>query len=199
MSHNVILASLLLCSCFLTCLCWGRSAFVGLAESRYMFRQVPQAKSVTCRSFNFVALCSQHRFARRQSSSTIMRLGDASGNRLDFVGSVARTTLLSSGLIAAEVVGQPQATGAFCGKPYPRWAYFVNFDEGVIPFSFEGFSGDLFLRTVGNEKDQDKVRIFQPSGAHLSTTSSCGGVNDGGCRRFQAPCKRVFPLQLYAV
>lgn len=66
----------------------------------------------------------------------------------------------AAGLSTAAVVGggRPEEAAAFCGEPYPYWAYFMDFDELLIPFQFEGYSGKLFARTVGNGKEQKKVR-----------------------------------------
>lgn len=84
---------------------------------------------------------------------------DTSFGRADFLKTVTRSVFSMSGVVAvAGLTGQPPAASAFCGNPYPRWAYFTDFDETFVPFNFEGYSGELFVRTVGNIKDQTKVR-----------------------------------------
>lgn len=72
------------------------------------------------------------------------------------MGRVAAGTLAAVGCAAAGA--RPEEAGAFCGEPYPYWAYFMDFDEVFVPFAFEGYSGKLFARTVGNGKEQKKVR-----------------------------------------
>lgn len=83
--------------------------------------------------------------------------GDGASNRGEFLSRVAAGTL-AAGTCTAAAAGRPEEARAFCGEPYPYWAYFTDFDEVFIPFKFEGYSGKLFARTVGNEKEQTKVR-----------------------------------------
>lgn len=92
----------------------------------------------------------------RHSGNTQLRAieGDGASNRGEFLNRVAAGTF-AAGCTAA--VGRPEEAGAFCGEPYPYWAYFMDFDEVFVPFKFEGYSGKLFARTVGNGKEQKKV------------------------------------------
>ncbi|CAM9360911.1 unnamed protein product, partial [Discosporangium mesarthrocarpum] len=60
-----------------------------------------------------------------------------------------------SSLVAASLVidaGNPSVADAFCGNPYPSWAYYVGFNEVMVPFKFEGYSGEVAARTVGDNK-----------------------------------------------
>lgn len=96
----------------------------------------------------------------RQSGDTQLRAaegGGAASSRGEFLSRVAAGTFAAAGCAAA-AVGTPEEAGAFCGEPYPYWAYFMDFDEVFVPFKFEGYSGKLFARTVGNGKEQKKVR-----------------------------------------
>lgn len=94
----------------------------------------------------------------RRSGSTQLRAAEGNGasNRGEFLNQVAAETLAAAGC-AAVAVGRPEEAGAFCGEPYPYWAYFMDFDETFVPFKFEEYSGKLFARTVGNGKEQKKV------------------------------------------
>lgn len=72
--------------------------------------------------------------------------------------------LLTSGLglgsMLSVSLGGPKRATAFCGEPYPYWAYYVDFDEVSVPFEFQGYSGQVFARTVGNVKEQKKASVF---------------------------------------
>lgn len=99
-----------------------------------------------------------HRPVRYQYFAPCMNHKSTSSSRQEFLEAASSKVLSTSFAIAmTESIGQAPAADAFCGKPYPRWAYFVDFDEVLVPFTFEGYSGKLFVRTVGNEKDQTKV------------------------------------------
>lgn len=109
-----------------------------------------QSKQRRCNGFAFSA--------HRQPWLLNMDLGDYSNgySRKEFVKrAVTGTAAAAFALVGA---GQPKAAEAFCGEMYPRWAYYVDFDEVFVPFSFEGYSGKLFARTVGNKKEQQKVK-----------------------------------------
>lgn len=120
------------------------------------------------------------------SSSTRMPANDAVAgataaegcDRLEFLKTAARRAAMigasgiaaSAGLaVAGDGSGRPQAAGAFCGEPYPYWAYFTDFDEVFVPFDYEGYKGKLWIRTVGNEKDQKKVRAMNKFVSFLFT------------------------------
>lgn len=108
------------------------------------------------------------RSCRQDQHSRNTELRAARGGACDrgeFLKRVAAGTF-SAGLATTVVVTGPDEAGAFCGEPYPYWAYFMDFDEVFIPFKFEGYSGKLFARTVGNGKDQKKVQSY-------STQFSC--------------------------
>lgn len=81
---------------------------------------------------------------------------DSSGRR-EFLKQIAAGAVLA-GCSSQVLAGGPEEAGAFCGEPYPYWAYYIDFDEVFVPFKFEGYSGTIFLRTVGNAKDQKKAR-----------------------------------------
>lgn len=99
-----------------------------------------------------------HRPVRHQYFAPCMNHEGTSSSRQDFLEATSIKVLSTSFAIAmTESFRQAPVADAFCGKPYPRWAYFVNFDEVLVPFTFGGYSGELFVRTVGNEKDQTKV------------------------------------------
>ncbi len=83
--------------------------------------------------------------------------GGGASNRGGFLKRVAAGTF--AGCAAGVAVG-PEEAEAFCGEPYPYWAYFMDFDEVFVPFNYEGYSGKLFARTVGNSKEQKKVRSY---------------------------------------
>ncbi|CAB1105460.1 unnamed protein product [Ectocarpus sp. CCAP 1310/34] len=93
----------------------------------------------------------------QHSRNTELRAaGGGASDRREFLQRVAARTF-AAGLATTAVVTGPGEAGAFCGEPYPYWAYFMDFDEVFVPFKFEGYSGKLFARTVGNGKDQKKV------------------------------------------
>ena len=79
-------------------------------------------------------------------------------DRQEFLRCVAAGALLGASPSLAVLTARPQQAGAFCGEPYPYWAYYTDFDEVFVPFQFEGYSGKVFTRTVGNTKEQKKVR-----------------------------------------
>lgn len=81
---------------------------------------------------------------------------DAS-DRQEFLRRVAAGAFLGASPSLAVLAARPQQAGAFCGEPYPYWAYYTDFDEVFVPFQFEGYSGKVFTRTVGNKKEQKKV------------------------------------------
>lgn len=123
----------------------------------------------------------------RQSRSTELRAANGGGasDREGFLKRVAAWTFAAAGLsTAAVVVGRPEEASAFCGEPYPYWAYFMDFDELLIPFQFEGFSGKLFARTVGNGKEQKKVR----SGRNMHSSSSRVLSAGTAVQRKEVPC-----------
>lgn len=64
------------------------------------------------------------------------------------------------GSILSVSLGGPKRAMGFCGEPYPYWAYFIDFDEVLVPFEFQGYSGQVFARTVGNAKEQKKASMF---------------------------------------
>lgn len=51
---------------------------------------------------------------------------------------------------------------AWCGRKYPTWAYSLAFNEGNFPFEYaptsegEPWSGEIFLRVLGDEKKEKK-------------------------------------------
>lgn len=98
----------------------------------------------------------------RHTGKTQLRAAEGGGasNRGEFLRRVAEGTFAAAAAAGctAAAVGGPEEAGAFCGEPYPYWAYFMDFDEVFVPFKFEGYSGNLFARTVGNGKEQKKVR-----------------------------------------
>lgn len=98
---------------------------------------------------------------------------DDVGKRRDFLKQVAAASLLAG--YTSLLAGSPQKAGAFCGEPYPYWAYYVDFDEVFVPFTFEGYSGKLFARTVGNLKDQRKVKHFCVKNGR-DEYAPCGGL-----------------------
>lgn len=79
-------------------------------------------------------------------------------DRQEFLRRVAAGAFLGASPSLAVLAARPQQAGAFCGEPYPYWAYYTDFDEVFVPFQFEGYSGTVFTRTVGNKKEQKKVR-----------------------------------------
>lgn len=103
---------------------------------------------------------SHDRSDRRRPSRSAELSAGASGasDRGEFLKHVTLGGFLS----LATVGGTPNKARAFCGEPYPYWAYYVDFDEVLVPFEFEGYSGKVFARTVGNAKDQKKVRLITP-------------------------------------
>ncbi|CAM9282013.1 unnamed protein product [Pylaiella littoralis] len=94
---------------------------------------------------------------RHSSSSTEVRAAEGGGasDRAEFLERVAAGTFAAA---AAAVGVRPEEAGAFCGEPYPYWAYFMDFDEVFVPFKFEGYTGSLFARTVGFVKEQQKAQ-----------------------------------------
>lgn len=135
------------------------------------------------------------------SSSTRIEVDDATEgataeggcDRLEFLKTAARraTVIGASGIVASAGLvvagdgsGRPQAARAFCGEPYPNWAYFTDFDEVFVPFEYEGYKGELWVRTVGNEKDQKKVSAMNETASSLLTA---GGV------RVHSTQKRTHP------
>lgn len=78
-------------------------------------------------------------------------------DRREFLARVAAGAVVGGLSSLAVAAGSPAPAGAFCGETYPYWAYYVDFDETFVPFEFEGYSGKLFTRTVGNAKEQKKV------------------------------------------
>ncbi|CAM9236611.1 unnamed protein product, partial [Choristocarpus tenellus] len=134
-------------------------------------------------SFLAVCLCSTVSFAFRPAASSTNWWGeenrgrhhsntktalsdsvregcDAGGNLLstrgDFVNGILTSALATS--CVAATIGNPSQAAAFCGDPYPSWAYFLDFDEVMIPFNFQGYSGELLVRTVGNKKAAAKAK-----------------------------------------
>lgn len=108
------------------------------------------------------AIERRHRRSRH-SYNTELRAAEGSGgatNRVEFLKRVAAGTFAAAAGCAAGAAVSPEEAGAFCGEPYPYWAYFMDFDEVFVPFNFEGYSGKLFARTVGNGKEQKKVRSY---------------------------------------
>ena len=86
-------------------------------------------------------------------------------DRLEFLRQVQ--AVLGLGSVLSIAAGGPKEATGFCGQPYPYWAYYIDFDEVLVPFDFQGYSGRLFARTVGNIKDQKKVRWYL---VHSTTT-----------------------------
>lgn len=101
--------------------------------------------------------------SRRYSCMQLEAASEETGcNRLGFVKEAVRGAATGIAMSTALVTGGsgcPKAAEAFCGQPYPYWAYFTEFDEVFVPFEYEGYKGQLWVRTVGNEKEQKKVKI----------------------------------------
>lgn len=72
-------------------------------------------------------------------------------------------------------LGGPKRAIGFCGEPYPYWAYYIDFDEVSVPFEFQGYSGQVFARTVGNVKEQKKASVFEFPHTPGTTRASHGG------------------------
>ncbi|KAG5175078.1 Alpha/Beta hydrolase protein [Tribonema minus] len=53
----------------------------------------------------------------------------------------AAAAVISGTLAAASTTAE-----AFCGEPYPVWAYNLDFEEGLVPFEADGFKGQLFSK-----------------------------------------------------
>uniref|UniRef100_A0A7S3XPS5 AB hydrolase-1 domain-containing protein n=1 Tax=Heterosigma akashiwo TaxID=2829 RepID=A0A7S3XPS5_HETAK len=85
------------------------------------------------------------------------------------VGTLGRRELLAlgGGLVAAAGMNNRPA-GAWCGDPYPAWAYTLNFNDGVIPYQ----GSQLYIRVVGDEYYEKRVKrkplIVLPGGPGLS-------------------------------
>lgn len=85
-----------------------------------------------------------------------------------------RRNFLSTGLVLGVCIGisQVDKVSAFCGEPFPDWAYSLAFEEGVIPYRKEGYKGNIFIRVVGEEKKEEKAKVSPlvliPSGPGLS-------------------------------
>ncbi|CAM9234051.1 unnamed protein product [Ectocarpus sp. 13 AM-2016] len=111
--------------------------------------------------------CRQDQHSR---NTELRAAGGGTSDRGKFLQRVAAGTFAAGVATTAAVTG-PDEAGAFCGEPYPYWAYFMDFDEVFIPFKFEGYSGKLFARTVGNGKDQKKAQhnpvVIIPGGPGL--------------------------------
>lgn len=90
--------------------------------------------------------------------------GGGASDRAEFLERVAAGTFAAA---AAAVGVRPEEAGAFCGEPYPYWAYFMDFDEVFVPFKFEGYTGSLFARTVGFVKEQQKVLCGRMRGSMI--------------------------------
>lgn len=84
-------------------------------------------------------------------------------DRQEFLNHIVAGAFLGASSSLAVLGARPQQAGAFCGEPYPYWAYYTDFDEAFVPFEFEGYSGKVFTRTVGNKKEQRKVRNWDCS------------------------------------
>ncbi|GAB5034746.1 prolyl aminopeptidase [Nannochloropsis oceanica] len=50
---------------------------------------------------------------------------------------------------------------AWCGKPYPRWAYGLRFNDGLIQIPLPGLAkpADVFLRVVGDENKEKQKHV----------------------------------------
>jgi hypothetical protein len=75
---------------------------------------------------------------------------------------VKTTAGVALGLLGGMAIGgAPDPAVAWCGRPFPPWAYYLKFNEGLMPFECqvggETFKGDLFLRVVGDPKKEKKV------------------------------------------
>lgn len=101
--------------------------------------------------------CSDTELRAVEERSSSSSSTSTSSDRREFLKHVAGLSTLIGGV--GVLAGRPAEAGAFCGEPYPYWAYYVDFDEVFVPFECEGYSGKLFVRTVGNYKEQKKVGL----------------------------------------
>jgi len=53
---------------------------------------------------------------------------------------------------ATSFLASPTAPArAWCGERFPSWAYYVKWDETAVPFSWQGYEGELLVRVVGDK------------------------------------------------
>lgn len=76
-------------------------------------------------------------------------------SRKVFTRVTARSVLAA--FLFSSTTGTPSEVHAFCGEPYPYWAYYIGFDEFMIPFKRGDFEGELSARTVGDARKAKSV------------------------------------------
>jgi hypothetical protein len=78
---------------------------------------------------------------------------------LSLTSTTRRAQLFAAAASALVIVNtRARSADAFCGEPYPVWAYNLDFEEGEIPLKDGPYSGKLFIRVVGSEKKERKVK-----------------------------------------
>ena len=60
---------------------------------------------------------------------------------------------------AAAVVAAPRAAVGWCGEAVPSWAFFVKWDDGRVPFEWEGAKGEAYCRVVGDRAREAKAGV----------------------------------------
>ena len=91
--------------------------------------------------------------------------GEASARGGDGGGAADRRALLKGGFglagSAAALLARPSPSGAFCGLPFPSWAYFVENDDGLLPFAAYGDPNrySLYIRALGDLTKEKKAGV----------------------------------------
>lgn len=73
---------------------------------------------------------------------------------------VDRRGALGASFAAAALGLSPGVASAFCGEPFPSWAYYIVYNEGLLAFQGPSQSSlDLYLRESGTQDAEKKAQV----------------------------------------
>ncbi|EOD27238.1 hypothetical protein EMIHUDRAFT_205238 [Emiliania huxleyi CCMP1516] len=65
----------------------------------------------------------------------------------------------TGGAFVVAAAAAPRAAVGWCGEAVPSWAFFVKWDDGRVPFEWEGAKGEAYCRVVGDRAREAKAGV----------------------------------------
>jgi hypothetical protein len=106
-----------------------------------------------------VLSCIVHAIAFLTTAPCFKTQSCRQGTALSVTSTCRRAQLAAAAASALAIVNsRVKPADAFCGEPYPVWAYNLDFEEGEIPLKAGPYNEKLFIRVVGSDKKERKVK-----------------------------------------
>jgi len=70
-----------------------------------------------------------------------------------------RRFVVQGGAFVVAAAAAPRAAVGWCGEAVPSWAFFVKWDDGRVPFEWEGAKGEAYCRVVGDRAREAKAGV----------------------------------------